>query len=516
MLLHSAALPRRVLTPIHTVSASRCVIACPDAATRPLASLDALTLSSSSAISAAPPSTSSTVGALTASASAIGAVDCASCIACDAFACADGYSSAAPRGFHGTARGAAGLAASVGRGFGGGPGGGGGGGGASQLRASHVASAASKELLRLSPSWASVHCSTPFLRALLLRPSRPHPLGIGCGCAPAAANATVGGGGGGGGVTCGGGYTSGFYGGGEGPLSVFLAARRSELVAAAALGRSLGLGEAADGGRIVASDDVIRGAVAALSVGHGGLGATSRAKPIQPVHLAMLTLAAASASAALARPGQDPESGAVRAVACEAAASGAAVHASVDARKASTTDYQVVRIPGDGRCLFHAVAHGHHVRASLPQPSALAARCQFADSLRNQVADEFVKRREETEWFLEGNFDDYVANIRKPYVWGGEPELLMLSHVLKSPITVFIADPRSPRSGAIMPIAEYGREYAGDGGKEEGEEGMEGGGISSSKDAICVLYNGSSHYDALIIPRSAALEVLQLQQQARL
>ncbi|CAI5507840.1 unnamed protein product [Closterium sp. Naga37s-1] len=508
MLLHSAALPRRVLTPIHTASATRCVIACPDAATRPLASLDALTLSSSSStISSASPAAASAIGGLTAS--------CTACLG--SFACADGCSSAAPRGFHGTARGAAGLAASFGRGLGSGPGtsGGGGGGGASQLRASHVASAASKELLRLSPSWASVHCSTPFLRALLLRPSRPLPLGIGCGCAPTATNATGGGGGGSGGA----GFTSGFYGGGEGPLSVLLAARRSELVAAAALGRSLGLGESAfkvaAGGGIVAADDVIRGALAALSVGHGGLGAASAspAKPMQPVHLAMLTLAAASASAALARPGEDSGPSVLRSVACEAAAGGA-VHASVDARKASTTDYHVVRIPGDGRCLFHAVVHGHHARASLPQPTALSARCELADALRNQVADEFVKRREETEWFLEGNFDDYVANIRKPYVWGGEPELLMLSHVLKSPITVFIADPRSPRSGAIMPIAEYGREYA---SKQEGDEGgVEGEGISSSKDAICVLYNGSSHYDALIIPRSAAVEGTQQQQQARL
>ncbi|CAI5980009.1 unnamed protein product [Closterium sp. NIES-64] len=476
MLLHSAALPRRVLTPIHTASASRCVIACPDAATRPLASLDALTLSSSSTISSASPSSASAIGGLTAS--AIGAVDCASCTAClGSFACADGCSSAAPRGFHGTARGAAGLAASFERGLGSGPGTSGGGGGASQLRASHVASAASKELLRLT-------------------------------------NATGGGGGVGGA-----GYASGFYGGGEGPLSVLLAARRSELVAAAALGRSLGLGErafkVAAGGGIVAADDVIRGALAALSVGNGGLGAASAspAKPIQPVHLAMLTLAAASASAALVRPGEDSGPSVLRSVACEAAAVGA-VHASVDARKASTTDYHVVRIPGDGRCLFHAVAHGHHARASLPQPTALPARCQLADALRNQVADEFVKRREETEWFLEGNFDDYVANIRKPYVWGGEPELLMLSHVLKSPITVFIADPRSPRSGAIMPIAEYGREYA---SKQEGDERrVEGEGISSSKDAICVLYNGSSHYDALLIPRSAAVEGTQQQQQARL
>lgn len=33
--------------------------------------------------------------------------------------------------------------------------------------------------------------------------------------------------------------------------------------------------------------------------------------------------------------------------------------------------------------------------------------------------------------FIEGDFDAYVKSIQQPYVWGGEPELLMASHVLK-------------------------------------------------------------------------------------
>lgn len=33
--------------------------------------------------------------------------------------------------------------------------------------------------------------------------------------------------------------------------------------------------------------------------------------------------------------------------------------------------------------------------------------------------------------FVEGDFDAYVSRIRKPHVWGGEPELLMASHVLR-------------------------------------------------------------------------------------
>nr|XP_043609636.1 OVARIAN TUMOR DOMAIN-containing deubiquitinating enzyme 4 [Erigeron canadensis]XP_043609637.1 OVARIAN TUMOR DOMAIN-containing deubiquitinating enzyme 4 [Erigeron canadensis] len=141
------------------------------------------------------------------------------------------------------------------------------------------------------------------------------------------------------------------------------------------------------------------------------------------------------------------------------------------------TDYSVIGIPGDGRCLFRAVAHGACIRSGKPAPSESLQR-ELADELRARVADEFVKRREETEWFIEGNFDSYVSQIRKTHVWGGEPELLMASHVLKMPISVYMND---KDSGGLISIAEYGHEY----GKE---------------DPIRVLYHGFGHYDALHIP----------------
>ncbi|KAJ6835300.1 OTU domain-containing protein-like [Iris pallida] len=94
------------------------------------------------------------------------------------------------------------------------------------------------------------------------------------------------------------------------------------------------------------------------------------------------------------------------------------------------------------------------------------------------VADEFVRRRPETEWFVEGDFDTYITQIRKPHVWGGEPELLMASHVLQMPITVYMHD---DDCGGLIAIAEYGQEY----GKE---------------DPIRVLYHGFGHYDAVQMP----------------
>jgi hypothetical protein len=43
----------------------------------------------------------------------------------------------------------------------------------------------------------------------------------------------------------------------------------------------------------------------------------------------------------------------------------------------------------------------------------------------------FVWQLHDSNRFIEGNFDTYVSQMRKPHVWGGEPELLMASHVLK-------------------------------------------------------------------------------------
>ncbi|XP_062228762.1 OVARIAN TUMOR DOMAIN-containing deubiquitinating enzyme 4-like isoform X2 [Phragmites australis] len=133
-----------------------------------------------------------------------------------------------------------------------------------------------------------------------------------------------------------------------------------------------------------------------------------------------------------------------------------------------------IRITGDGRCLFRSVAYGACLRSGKQSPSESLQK-ELADDLRAQVADEFVKRRGDTEWFLEGDFESYVSQMRNPYVWGGEPELLMCSHVLRMPITVYI---HTNSSDSPRIVAEYGQEY----GKDN---------------PICVLYDGYGHYNAL-------------------
>ncbi|GLT30146.1 hypothetical protein SLA2020_049640 [Shorea laevis] len=140
-----------------------------------------------------------------------------------------------------------------------------------------------------------------------------------------------------------------------------------------------------------------------------------------------------------------------------------------------TPEYSI-GIPGDGRCLFRSVVHGAWLRAGKKSPNESFQK-ELADELRQKVADEFIKRRADTEWFVEGDFDAYVGRMRQPHIWGGEPELLMCSHVLKMPITVYMYENES-KYGRLKIIAEYGQEY----GKEN---------------PIRVLYHGYGHYDVL-------------------
>ncbi|KAK6922385.1 OTU domain, partial [Dillenia turbinata] len=133
-------------------------------------------------------------------------------------------------------------------------------------------------------------------------------------------------------------------------------------------------------------------------------------------------------------------------------------------------------IRGDGRCLFRSVAHGAYLRSGKPSPSKSLEK-ELADELRAKVVDEFIKRRVDTEWFLEGDFDTYVRQMQQPQIWAGEPELLMCSHVLRMPITVYMLD----KCHSLKVIAEYGQEY----GKEN---------------PIRVLYHSYGHYDAVQNP----------------
>ncbi|XP_044512460.1 uncharacterized protein LOC123230340 isoform X2 [Mangifera indica] len=142
----------------------------------------------------------------------------------------------------------------------------------------------------------------------------------------------------------------------------------------------------------------------------------------------------------------------------------------------SGAGFKVIGMLADGRCLFRALAHGACMKSGEEVPDENQQR-ELADELRAQVVDELLKRRKETKWFVEGDFDAYIKHIRQPNAWGGETELLMATHILKKLISVFVID---QRSSDLVNIANYGEEYRKD-----------------KESAINVLFHWYGHYDLL-------------------
>ncbi|MED6222408.1 OVARIAN TUMOR DOMAIN-containing deubiquitinating enzyme 4, partial [Stylosanthes scabra] len=66
-------------------------------------------------------------------------------------------------------------------------------------------------------------------------------------------------------------------------------------------------------------------------------------------------------------------------------------------QKSFGNNLPIIRIPGDGRCLFRSVVYGACLRRGEPSPS-LSRQKELADDLRANVVDEFIKRRADTEW----------------------------------------------------------------------------------------------------------------------
>ena len=91
--------------------------------------------------------------------------------------------------------------------------------------------------------------------------------------------------------------------------------------------------------------------------------------------------------------------------------------------------FEVHPVAGDGRCLFRSVAVAMALRDGGARPTP-AEETREADRLREAAVDDLERRREEVEWFIEGDFEAYCTSMRRTRAWGGEPEILSLARVL--------------------------------------------------------------------------------------
>ena len=174
-------------------------------------------------------------------------------------------------------------------------------------------------------------------------------------------------------------------------------------------------------------------------------------------------------------------------------------------RTADGATYDVHAVAGDGRCLFRSVAAAMELARAGARASDAEA-LSLADALRARACDELVARREDVEWFIEGDFETYVERMRNPWAWGGEPEILMLARALRTPIEVFVVvegeNASAREGGELRSIGRYGEdeEEEEDGDEEEEEEGGEEEGASGGAEGgggVAVLFHGAGHYEAL-------------------
>lgn len=133
--------------------------------------------------------------------------------------------------------------------------------------------------------------------------------------------------------------------------------------------------------------------------------------------------------------------------------------------------FQVIPVAGNGDCMFQSVAQGLSFAAGEGVLSGPLEHMR-AQELRAQAMEELKRRRDEIEWAIEGNFNRYVKRMSRRGKWGGEPELLMLSHSLQCPILVYTYNPD------LRCIQTYGEDLQGS--------------------PLRLLFHGQGHYEALV------------------
>ncbi|KAI7839237.1 hypothetical protein COHA_006935 [Chlorella ohadii] len=157
------------------------------------------------------------------------------------------------------------------------------------------------------------------------------------------------------------------------------------------------------------------------------------------------------------------------------------------------TGLRVVKVAGDGRCMFRALAQG--LARNQGRFLGQAAEEQEADQLRLAVAEALCRTAARRNEFAsavyaveaEDKLQNYCRRIMAPSFWGGEPELLVLSQMLRVPILVYIPSREAGKGSGrgYVVIQQYGDKWS------KTKSGK-------AKRPVRLLYSGSNHYDLLL------------------
>lgn len=152
------------------------------------------------------------------------------------------------------------------------------------------------------------------------------------------------------------------------------------------------------------------------------------------------------------------------------------VRESVAPRSFPRSCVTVARMPGDGSCLFHSIAHGlgafgfreddHVVRQRIANFIAQRPDCEITGTpLRDWI-----------DWDSLSSVSGYVSRLASGGLWGGAIEMASCAKIYGVDIGVYEED---YNSGVFHRISDF----LADG---------------NPRGAVCVLYSGRSHYDALV------------------
>jgi len=115
-----------------------------------------------------------------------------------------------------------------------------------------------------------------------------------------------------------------------------------------------------------------------------------------------------------------------------------------------------------------------------------------ADQLRMAVFDALCHGKPKAEYRpavksaeVDAPLPQYCTRIQSPTFWGGEPELLALSQMLKTPIFVYLSEAEQRTGFGYVPIQKYGEQF------------LKKGKTWKARRPVRLLYTGGNHYDLL-------------------
>jgi len=118
---------------------------------------------------------------------------------------------------------------------------------------------------------------------------------------------------------------------------------------------------------------------------------------------------------------------------------------------------------GDGKCLFRSLVLG----LASSKGVTLSARAEEleADQLRAAVADAMCRTVTRREDFPEAviaikdefkSFNEYCKRLQSPTFWGGSAELLVLTALLRTPVTVYL---QPSNVLGYRPLITFGQQF---------------------------------------------------------